>query len=250
MTSLRKVAFVTGSGKRRIGNVIALEAARRGYDIALHFRSSKADAEETASEISALGAQVDCFSADLEDSQQTITLCREVAERFGRVDLLATCASIWEEQRLEDVTPEDLIRNFMVNTAATFLCCQHIGALMVSQPEGGSIVTFGDWAVERPYSNYAAYFASKGSIEAMTRMFANELATRNPNVRVNCIHPGPAMVPESLGEKQRESIIRHSLVRRLGTPEAIARAVFHFAENDYVTGTALAIDGGRTASNR
>ena len=117
---------------------------------------------------------------------------------------------------------------------------------MVKQPEGGSIITFGDWAIERPYMNYAAYFPSKGAIPALTRCLAVELGTRNPRVRVNCIMPGPVMLPPDLPAAEREQAINATLVKREGRPENVVQAVLHFIDNDFVTGVCLPVDGGRT----
>jgi pteridine reductase len=117
---------------------------------------------------------------------------------------------------------------------------------MVKQPEGGSIITFGDWAIERPYMNYAAYFPSKGAIPALTRCFAVELGTRNPKVRVNCLMPGPVLLPPDLSPAEREVSIKATLVKREGRPENAVQAILHFIDNDFVTGTCLPVDGGRT----
>jgi pteridine reductase len=117
---------------------------------------------------------------------------------------------------------------------------------MVDQPEGGAIVTIGDWAIARPYPDYAAYFPSKGAIPTMTRSLAVEFALRNPSVRVNCILPGPAMLPHDLSPDQRQRSIAGTLVRREGRPEHIAHAVVFLVENDFVTGVCLPVDGGRT----
>ena len=100
----------------------------------------------------------------------------EAMKNFGRLDVLVTAAAIWQQRPLEDVTAEDVRRHFEINTLGTFLCCQRAGSIMVEQLEGGAIVTIGDWATARPYTNYAAYFASKGAIPTMTRMLAVELA--------------------------------------------------------------------------
>src|SRR5947209_19570829 len=116
-------------------------------------------------------------------------------EHFGRLDVLVNCAAIWKSKRLEDVTAADVRLHFEANTLGTFLCCQHAGLAMVKQPEGGTIVNLGDWAEARPYVNYAAYFPSKGAVTTMTRSLAVELGTRNPRIRVNCIMPGPVMLP-------------------------------------------------------
>ena len=117
---------------------------------------------------------------------------------------------------------------------------------MVKQQEGGSIVTIGDWATERPYLNYAAYFPSKGAIPTLTRTFAVELGTRNPAIRVNGILPGPVMLPLDLPEEERRQAIDATLVKREGKPENIAQAVLFFIDNDFVTGVCLPVDGGRT----
>jgi pteridine reductase len=117
---------------------------------------------------------------------------------------------------------------------------------MVQQSEGGCIVNFGDWAVARPYLNYAPYFASKGAIPALTRCLAVELGVRNPRVRVNCILPGPVLFPDDMPAAERDVAIRSTLVQRAGQPENVAQAVLSFVENDFVTGVCLPIDGGRT----
>ena len=117
---------------------------------------------------------------------------------------------------------------------------------MVAQPSGGVIVNIGDWAEVRPYLDYAAYFSSKGAVTAMTRSFAVELGTRNPNVRVNAILPGPVMLPPDLPEAERKQAIDATLVKREGSPKNIAQAVLALVENDFITGVCLPVDGGRT----
>ena len=119
---------------------------------------------------------------------------------------------------------------------------------MTAQPEGGCIVTIGDWAIERPYCDYAAYLTSKGAIPTLTRTFAQELAQRNPRVRVNAILPGPVMLPDDLPESERREAIEATLVKRPGTPQAVVLAVTMLLENNFITGICLPIDGGRTIS--
>ena len=135
---------------------------------------------------------------------------------------------------------------FEINTLGTFLCCQQAGLAMVRQPEGGCIVNLGDWAVARPYAGYSAYFPSKGAIPTLTRCLAVELASRNPAVRVNCILPGPVMLPPDLPEAERKQAVDATLVKREGRPENVAQAVLFFLDNDFVTGACLPVDGGRT----
>jgi pteridine reductase len=241
-----RVALVTGSGKKRVGSVVADALARRGYAVAVHFRTSAAEAEETAAALRTHGVEVAAFPADLADERAVKGMVRDVLARFGRLDVLVNCAAVWESKRLEDVTAADVRMHFDTNALGTFLCCQHAGLAMAEQPEGGVIVNVGDWAEVRPYPNYAAYFPSKGAVTAITRCLAVELGLRNPQVRVNAVLPGPVMLPPDLPEEERRQAIGATLVKREGRPENVAQAVLSFLDNDFVTGVCLPVDGGRT----
>ncbi len=245
-TANNKVALITGGGKRRIGNVVAQSLAARGYSIALHYNRSAEDARRTVLRLGETGTAAAAFQADVGVAPDVDRLMAEVVERFGRLDVLVTAAALWEPRPLEEVTAEDVRRQFDVNTLGTFLCCQKAGLIMVGQDEGGAIVTIGDWATARPYAEYSAYFASKGAIPAITRSMAVELARRNTAVRVNCILPGPVMPPENSAEADVKGAVVGTLLKRIGKPEDVAGAVVFLVENDYVTGVCLPVDGGRT----
>jgi pteridine reductase len=246
MASSQQVALVTGSGKRRVGWHVADSLAQRGYSLAIHYRSSAVEAAETVSSLQQRGVEAAGFQADLSDEAAVRSMIEQVRERFGRIDVLVNCAAVWQRKRLEDVTAADVRLHFEINTLGTFLCSQHAGLLMAKQPEGGCIVNLGDWAEARPYPNYAAYFPSKGAVTTMTRSLAVELAARNPRVRVNCVMPGPVMLPPDLPAAEREQAINATLVKREGSPANIAQAVLFFIDNDFVTGVCLPVDGGRT----
>ncbi len=241
-----KVALVTGSGKRRVGWHVAEALAARGYALVVHYRSSAAEAAETVNSFQARGVNAVALQADLTDERSVRGLVDQTLVKFGRLDVLVNCAAAWRSKRLEDVTAADVRLYFETNTLGTFLCSQQAGLAMVRQPEGGCIVTLGDWAVARPYVNYAAYFPSKGAIPTVTRTLAVELGSRNPAVRVNCILPGPVLLPPDLPEAERRQAIDATLVKREGKPENIAQAVLFFLDNDFVTGVCLPVDGGRT----
>jgi pteridine reductase len=245
MTATR-VALVTGSGKRRVGSVVADALARRGYAIAVHYRTSAAEAAEAVEALRAHGVPVEPFQADLTDEAAVRAMVANVLKRFGRIDVLVNCAAVWKSKRLEDVTAADVRFHFETNTLGTFLCAQQAGLAMVKQDTGGVIVNIGDWAEVRPYLNYAAYFPSKGAMTTLTRCLAVELAHRNPKVRVNCVLPGPVMLPPDLPEEEKRQAINATLVKREGSPENIAAAVLAFVDNDFVTGACLPVDGGRT----
>jgi pteridine reductase len=244
--SRSRVALVTGSGKRRVGWHVAEALAARGHALAIHYRSSAAEAAETVETFRSRGVEAIGVQADLTDERSVGSLIQQMLSHFGRLDVLVNCAAAWKSKRLEDVTAADVRHFFETNTLGTFLCSQQAGLAMVRQPEGGCIITLGDWAIERPYINYAAYFPSKGSIPTVTRTLAVELGSRNPAVRVNCILPGPVLLPPDLPEAERRQAIDATLVKREGLPENIAQAVLFFLDNDFVTGACLPIDGGRT----
>lgn len=200
-----RVALITGAGKRRVGNVVATTLAARGYSIALHYNRSAEAAEQAVVRLGQQGCRARAFQADVADEAQVDRLFRQALEHFGRLDVLVTAAAVWNPKPLEDITADDVRRHFEINALGTFLCCRRAGLIMAEQPTGGAIVTIGDWATARPYSGYAAYFPSKGAIPTITRTMAVELARRNPAVRVNCILPGPVMLPADLSVKERGS---------------------------------------------
>jgi len=241
-----RVALITGSGKRRVGAHIADALALRGYALAIHYRTSAKEANEAVVQYQRQGVDAVALPADLTDEKAVQDLIQETKKAFGHIDVLVNCAATWSSKGLEDVTAADLRHFFDTNTLSTFLCSQQAGLAMVQQKEGGSIITIGDWATKRPYLNYAAYFPSKGAIPTLTRVLAVELGTRNPAVRVNCIMPGPVMLPADLPEAEKQQAIQATLVKREGKPENIAQAVLFFVDNDFVTGVCLPVDGGRS----
>jgi pteridine reductase len=242
----QQVALVTGSGKRRVGWHVADALAKRGFAVVVHYRSSAAEANVAVDHFRSYGIPAVAQQADLTDENAVRGLVQAVLNQFGRLDVLANCAAVWKSKRLEEVTAADVRLHFETNLLGTFLCAQQAGLAMVQQPEGGCIVNIGDWATARPYLNYAAYFPSKGAIPTLTRCLAVELGSRNPRVRVNCILPGPVLLPPDLPEAERRQAIQATLVKHEGSPENIAQAVLFLADNTFVTGVALPVDGGRS----
>jgi pteridine reductase len=235
------VALITG-GAVRVGAAIVRELASRGYQVAIHANTSLDRAQELVTELTTAGHTAAAFGADLRDEDATRAMIDRVRRHFGHLDALVNSAATWSPTPLEDVMADDVRRFFEVNTLSTFICCQHAGLIMKVQDEGGAIVNIGDWAVERPYRGYSAYFVSKATIPTLTRMFAVELA---PKVRVNAVLPGPVLLPESVSAEERRRAIAGTLVARAGRPENVAHAVAALLENDFITGVCLPVDGGR-----
>lgn len=240
-----RVALITGSGRRRVGYVIAKHLARYGYDIAVHYNSASQSATENVEELCDLGVSAQKFKADVTSEPDVRRLVVEIVEAFGSLDVLVTTSSIWKTIPLRDVTAEDVLASFRVNTLGTFLCCKQAGLQMVSQETGGNIITIGDALIEHPYLDHAAYFTAKGSIPTLTRAFAVELASRNPKVRVNCIEPGPVMLPPDLPDGEQEERIASTLVKEADRPESVAQTVLYMINNPMLTGSCITVDGGR-----
>ncbi|MFI4874178.1 MAG: SDR family NAD(P)-dependent oxidoreductase, partial [Blastopirellula sp. JB062] len=207
-------AVVTGSGADRVGKTVALYLAERGYRIALHANHSLQQAEETAASLRAQAIEAKAFPADLEDEAEITAMFEGIHFYFGRIDVLVNTAAIWSPLRFEKITAADLRKQLNVNAVGTFLCAQAAGKRMIDQPKGGAIVNIGDWAIERPYPDYASYFPAKGAIPTMTRSLAVELSQRNPGIRVNAILPGQVMQPPEAAPEKIELDIARTLVKR------------------------------------
>jgi pteridine reductase len=240
--AIRPVAIVTG-GAVRVGRAIVCELASRGYRVAIHANRSLNEAQTLVAELAELGCEAAAFAAELRDEDDTRSMIDRAHRHFGRLDALVNNAAIWRPTPLAKVTAEEARKFFEVNALATFVCCQHAGQIMALQAEGGAIVNIGDWATQRPYPDYGAYFVSKAAIPTMTRMFAVELA---PRVRVNAVLPGPVLMPDSVSPAEQQRAIEGTLLQRSGRPENIAQAVAALLENDFITGACLPVDGGRT----
>lgn len=241
-----RVALLTGAGRKRVGHAVAWSLGEAGYRIALHYHRSGDEAEETVQTMQAAGIEAAAFPADVADEAQVERMFDQVLARFGRLDGLVTTAAIWSPTPLEEITVAEMRRNFDVNTLGTFLCARRAGLLMAAQEEGGAIVTFGDWAIRRPYPDYVAYFTSKGAVPALTQSLAVELARRNPRVRVNCIQPGPVLLPPDMPETERQQVIHATLLKQADRPDCVAQAVRFLLENEFITGVCFPVDAGRT----
>jgi pteridine reductase len=236
-----KVALVTGAG-RRVGRAIATALAARGCSLAVHYRSSRAEADAVVKEIAAEGAAAEAFHADLENVAQIEAMVAAVAARFGRIDVLVNSASVFYRKPIEEITERDWDSNLNTNLKAPFFLSKFAGLRMRTQG-AGKIVNIGDWAGIRPYNNYLPYTVSKTGIIGLTRALAKALA---PEVQVNCVALGPVMAPEDYGADEIARLVAGTLTGRMGSPQDVAQAVLFFCEGtDFATGATLVLDGGR-----
>ncbi len=242
----RPVAWVTGSAANRVGRAIAKRFAAHGYRIVLHANHSIADGHRLVEIWNQAGVETMLISGAIEDESTVNGWIEQIFDRFGRLDVLTHAAAVWEPMSLEETSSQLVIEQLMSNTVGAFLCAQKAGLAMVKQSTGGSIVMIGDWALSRPYRDFAAYFTSKGTIPTMTRSLAVELAERNPRVRVNAVMPGPVLLADGIPDEAQQAILRQCLLRRSGTADHVARAAVFLAEHEFITGVCLPVDGGRS----
>ena len=240
MNLKNKVALVTGAG-RRIGRAIALELAAHGTTIAVHYRTSHAEADAVVAEIKSNSGNAQTFHANLEHVAEIEQMVTNVLDTFGRIDVLVNSASVFAPTPLEQITERDWDANLDTNLKAPFFLSK-FAAVAMRQQGAGKIVNLGDWAGIRPYKDYLPYSVSKSGLIGLTKALAKELS---PEVQVNCIALGMVMPPENYSKKEVERLVSRTLTKKMGTPEDVARAVVFFCETDFATGTILPLEGGR-----
>jgi pteridine reductase len=236
-----KTALVTGAAKR-VGREIALELARRGADVLVHYRGSQQDAESTAADIRAMGRKSETFQADLASNKDLDRLTNSIHDKKWTVDVLVNSASLFFKTPVETATETDWDTLLDSNLKGPFFLSTQLGLQMIKQ-NGGVIINLVDWSAFRPYRDYAAYCSSKGGLVTLTKALARDLA---PRVRVNAVAPGPVLQPPDMNEAEAKTVAGLTALGRWGTPQDVARAVAFLVENDYINGQILVVDGGRS----
>ena len=229
-----KVALITGAAKR-IGREIALEFARRGARVAVHYRSGEAEAKQVAGRDGAV------FHADLRDAAAVEKMFRGIEATFGGLDILINSASVFSPATADDATRDHWDLQMDTNAKAPFFLAQHAARLMRARG-AGKIVNIADVAGEVIWQGYLPYSISKAALIAVNRGLAKALA---PHIQVNAIAPGPILFPDYYTEEQKQAAIDRTLLKRAGSPQDIVNAVIFLIENDYITGDMIHVDGGR-----
>jgi pteridine reductase len=238
--------LITG-GAKRVGAGICRRLHAAGASLMLHYRASAGEARLLQAELNHVRASsVALIQADLLDVAKLPSLVEQTLSTFGRLDALVNNASSFFPTPMGEITPaawEDLLGTNL--RAPLFLSQAAAPALKRTQ---GAIVNITDIHAERPLKGYVVYSIAKAGLVGLTKSLARELG---PEVRVNGVAPGPVLWPEdgSFDEVARQRVIAHTLLRRAGEPEDIARAVYFLvAEAPYVTGQIIAVDGGRSVN--
>jgi 3-oxoacyl-[acyl-carrier protein] reductase len=241
-----KVAVVTGASKG-IGAGIAKALAAAGAAVVVNYASSKEGAEKVVAEIAAKGGKAVAVQADVAKASDVQRLFTETKKAFGPLDVLVNNAGIYQFGPLESVTESEFHRQFNTNVLGLLLTTQeaakHFGT------EGGSVINIGSIASRTTPPMSAIYSATKGAVDAITRVLAKELASRK--IRVNGINPG-AVETEGFhaagitGSEFEKQMIAQTPLGRLGQPEDIAPVALFLASADsgWLTGEVLIASGG------
>jgi len=224
--------LVTGAAKR-FGRAIALDLARHGWDIAIHYMSSEAEARETETQVRALGVQATLVHGDFAREDEVAGL----VERAGPLDALINNASIFEHDDWQSATRQSWDRHMEINLRAPFVLSQAL-----ARQGGSAIVNIVDQRVLKPTPQFMTYSLTRSGLHWLTRTLAQGLA---PQVRVNAVAPGPSFI----GARQSEADYQR---QRGATPlglgasvEDLTGAVRYLLEAESVTGQTIAVDGGQ-----
>jgi pteridine reductase len=236
------VALVTGAAKR-VGRAIALRLASAGYDIALTYLQSDAEAGSVVSDVRAMGRQAIAIRADLTNPSTAVdAIDLDFRQSFARLDVLVNNASIYQPSDLSSTEPDLIQRLMSIHVEAPLLLCKHFATHL--RANRGHVINMVDLLAEKPWPKYMAYSASKAALSNLTISLARELA---PEVTVNGIAPGAVEWPPDYPTAEKEKYLQRVPLGRAGTPEDVANLVhFLVTSGSYVTGQIIRLDGGRS----
>jgi pteridine reductase len=235
-----RVALVTGAGKR-LGRAVALRLAEQGADVVVHYRESEKEAAEVVAQIEVLGRRGVAIRADLGKVTEIKRLFEQVEEKFGRLDILVNSAANFIEVKFAEITEGNWDASLDTNLKAVFFCTQ-AAAPLLKRSGNGVIINFADTGGLLGWPGFIPHSIAKAGVVMMTRVLAKTLA---PEVRVNALAPGTITMPGDPAEWEAD-FIRRAPLKRSGTPRDIVDAVSYLVSAEFITGSILVVDGGRS----
>jgi len=238
-----RVVLITGAG-RRIGRELALDFARHGWRVGIHYRNSETAARQLVADIAELGTEAAAFGADLADTAAAKNLVPECHARLGPVTCLVNNASEFLFDSASTMTDESWAAHLDVNLKAPVFLAQ---ALAAALPENanGNVINIIDQRVWNLSPEFFSYTVSKAGLWSATTMLAQALA---PRVRVNAIGPGPVLQSIHQTTADFEAEQSATLLGRGTTPSEIADAIRFILDAPSLTGQMMALDGGQHLS--
>ncbi|HDL18040.1 MAG TPA: SDR family oxidoreductase [Bacteroidetes bacterium] len=235
-----KNILITG-GAKRVGAAISRYLSARGAHMIIHFNRSVQEAKNLHAELTGLNRPVDFVQADLENLSGLHDMVDTVLQKHGRIDGLICNASIFFHTPFFSVTEEEWDQIVAVNLKSYFFLCQMIGKKMVEQ-KSGKIVIITDVSADHPWCGYLPYTITKAGLAHLVKGLAKTLS---PSVQVNGVAPGTVLPPEDASARQVEKYENQTLLKRVGTPDDIAKTVhFLIADSEFITGVNIPVDGG------
>lgn len=235
-----KIALVTGAA-RRIGRVIALFLARQGWDVAVHYRFSEAEAQVTADDIRKLGRRAVALHCDLTDENAVNRLLPRVADTLGNPSCLVNNASVFEHDSVTDFSAQSLDFHMRTNLTAPVLLSRALHA-MTPHDSQSVVINLLDQKLDNLNPSFLSYTLSKAALNTATTLLAQELA---PKLRVVGIAPGITLVSGEQTEQDFQIAHKNTPLGRSSTPEDIASTVCFILNSPAITGTTIMVDGGQ-----
>ncbi len=235
------VVLITGAAMR-VGREVALHLAAQGAHIAFSYYLADEPWQQTVADIEVLGVEALAVATEVRDAVQVRALVEATMARFGHIDVLINNASVWLKSPFLEISEEAWDLAMDVNLKGPFLVSQAVAPFMLERGHG-VILNITDLSAFQVWPGYAHHAASKAGLMALTKSLAVELA---PAVRVNAIAPGTVLLPDDFAPAKREWAEDRSLLKRVGTPQDVARLAAFLIENEFTTGAVYYVDGGRS----
>jgi NAD(P)-dependent dehydrogenase (short-subunit alcohol dehydrogenase family) len=230
-------ALVTG-GAKRIGRELALALAHAGADVAITYRGSDAEAQQTVEELQRLGVKAISAFCNVRDENSVLDATEWVLGEFGELDLLVNNAGAFETEVLEKISVEQWDAMFETNTRGPFLVAKALHSVL--KKARGRIVNIGSLGGIHPWATHAHYCTSKAALHMLSQTMAKAWA---PEISVNCVAPG--MIVQGEVNAAYEHFAEKTPMQRNGSAEDVAAAVLFFATGPhFITGQLMAVDGG------
>jgi NAD(P)-dependent dehydrogenase (short-subunit alcohol dehydrogenase family) len=237
----RRVALVTGAAKR-LGRTIAVDLAQHGFDLAIHYRSSEADAQATAAMCSEAGAKVHLLVADLTDEAATQALVALAVSNLGRLDAVINNAISFDHDDINTFRYTQLAQQMAANVAPALLLARELRRHVQQRGGTGCVVNLLDQKLWNPNPDFLSYTLSKAALESATGLLARALA---PHVRVCGVAPGITLVSGDMNSSEFHLAHEMTPLGRSSAPQDIAHAVRFLIDSPAITGTTLLVDGGQ-----